>query len=99
MSVPSAMLKSMDRVSEAQPKNRLRQWRLRNRLSLRDLEDLTGYSAGFLSRVERGEKAISPLSRVKLARLLGVRPAVLFDPDARPLPPKDEDNDGAGDAA
>lgn len=63
------------------PANRLRNWRQRHRLSLRELADLTGLSAGMLSRVERGERRLSPMARVALARRLGVRVGDLFDPD------------------
>jgi transcriptional regulator with XRE-family HTH domain len=59
-------------------KNRLRLWRVTNNLTLQEVEDLTGYSAAMISRAERGERAFSPIAKVRMARALGVRVADLF---------------------
>lgn len=56
----------------------LRSWRLRNGLSLQEVSDLIGVSASMISRVERGQKQLSPLTKVKVARRLGVRVRDLF---------------------
>ena len=56
----------------------LGRWRLKNGLTLDDVSDLVGYSTAMLSRIERGERAVPPLKRVKIARLLGVRVSDLF---------------------
>lgn len=61
-------------------KSKLRRWRLSRRLSLQDVSDLTGLSVAMLSRVERGERRLSPITRVSFARCLGVRVRDLFDP-------------------
>jgi transcriptional regulator with XRE-family HTH domain len=57
---------------------RLREWRERHRLTLEEVADLLGVSSSQLSRLERGERGIRPLDRVRYARLLGVRVAELF---------------------
>jgi transcriptional regulator with XRE-family HTH domain len=59
--------------------NRLRQWRVGHGLTLEELSDLTGYDVSTLSRLERGERQLRPLNRVKIARLLGVPVRELFD--------------------
>ena len=59
--------------------SRLRQWRVDNGLSLQELSDLTGLSVSGLSRLERGERQPRPLTRVKIARRLGVTVAELFE--------------------
>lgn len=59
--------------------NRLRLWRAENGLTLEELSDLTGLSVSMLSRAERGDRQLAPLTRVRVARLLGVRVRDLFD--------------------
>jgi transcriptional regulator with XRE-family HTH domain len=51
-------------------------------MTLREVGDLTGINDGMLSRIERGERRLRPATRVKMARLLGVRVADLFEPEA-----------------
>ena len=48
-------------------------WRRKNRLALEDAADLTAHSISMLSRVERGERNLSPQAKVILAKRLGVR--------------------------
>lgn len=60
-------------------KNRLRVWRTDNGLTLEELSDLTGLSVPMLSRVERGERELAPLTKVKVSRRLGVPIRQLFD--------------------
>jgi transcriptional regulator with XRE-family HTH domain len=62
-----------------QLRNRLRQWRIDAGLSQDEVSDLTGVSKAMLSRVERGERELAPLTKVKVARRLGVRVADLFE--------------------
>lgn len=62
--------------------NRLRTWRREKGLSLADVASLTGVTPSMLSRVERGERRLAPLTRVAVARRLGVSVAALFDVDA-----------------
>jgi transcriptional regulator with XRE-family HTH domain len=56
----------------------LREWRERNRLTLEELGDLVGYTRSHLSRVERGERALSAEAKVRIARRLGVQIRKLF---------------------
>lgn len=58
----------------------LRAWREANGISLGELADVTGYSVPMLSRVERGQRHLSALARIRLARALGVRVRELFPP-------------------
>lgn len=60
-------------------KNRLRLWRAAAGLTLEEVSDLTGLSPGMLSLVERGHRQLAPMTRVKVARCLGVRVRDLFD--------------------
>jgi transcriptional regulator with XRE-family HTH domain len=60
--------------------NRLREWRKSVGLTLGEVAALTGLSIAALSRVERGERNMAPLTRVRFARLLGVPLAELFPP-------------------
>jgi transcriptional regulator with XRE-family HTH domain len=69
---------------EAHLKTRLRLWRVRHRLTLDEISDLTGYSTAMLSRAERGERCFSPLAKVHIARALDVRIADLFDVEHAP---------------
>jgi transcriptional regulator with XRE-family HTH domain len=62
--------------------SRLRRWRKANDLSLDELADLTGISKPMLSRAERGERRLAPLTRVKVARRLGVPVRDLFEVEA-----------------
>lgn len=61
--------------------NRLRLWRVDAGLTLDEVADLTGMSKAMLSRAERGERQLSPMAKVKLARRLGVRVGELFEPE------------------
>jgi transcriptional regulator with XRE-family HTH domain len=42
------------------------------------MADLTGLSKSMLSRVERGERELAPMTKVRVARRLGVRVSDLF---------------------
>jgi transcriptional regulator with XRE-family HTH domain len=59
--------------------NRLRQWRHLNGLTLQEVADLTGVSISMLSRAERGVRVFAPLTKVRIARLLDVHVADLFE--------------------
>lgn len=59
--------------------SRLEQWRLAAGLSRSEMCDLTGLSRSMLSRVERGERRLAPLTKAKLARRLRVPMRELFD--------------------
>jgi transcriptional regulator with XRE-family HTH domain len=60
-------------------RNRLRLWRAQEGLTLEEVGDLTGLSPAMLSRVERGERQLAPLTRVRVARCLGVPVRELFE--------------------
>lgn len=60
-------------------KNRLRLWRANAGLTLEEVSDLTGLSPAMLSLVERGKRQLAPMTRVRVARCLGVRVGELFD--------------------
>jgi transcriptional regulator with XRE-family HTH domain len=62
--------------------NGIRAWRQRHGVTLEETADLAGFSPSYLSRIERGERDLRPFVRLRIARALGVRIAVLF-PRAR----------------
>jgi transcriptional regulator with XRE-family HTH domain len=61
--------------------SKLRAWRNENDVTLEELSDLSGYSPAMLSRVERGERHLSALARIRLARSLGVKVRDIFPVD------------------
>lgn len=61
------------------PANRLRLWRTEHGLSLEDVAGLTGLDRSMVSRIERGERDVAPMQRVRLARCLGAKVRDLFD--------------------
>jgi transcriptional regulator with XRE-family HTH domain len=56
----------------------LRTWRQTNGVTLEEIADLSGVSVPMLSRVERGQRRLSAMARIRLARALGVRVRDLF---------------------
>lgn len=74
MSVSKTGMKSNGKV---QP-NRIREWRLASGLSLDEVADLVGLSVSMVSRLERGERRLSPQLRVTFARRLGVPVREIF---------------------
>jgi transcriptional regulator with XRE-family HTH domain len=67
-------------------RNRLRLWRATEGLTLDEVSGLTGLSVAMLSRVERGERDLAPLTKVKVARRLGVSVGDLFEVDRLDVP-------------
>ena len=63
------------------PSSPLRKWREANGLTLEEEGALTGLSASFLSRVERGERRLRPATKLAIARGLGVPLRDLFPID------------------
>lgn len=61
--------------------SKLRLWRLRQGLTLREVADLTGLSTSMLSLVERDERNLAPMTKVRVARCLGVPVSELFEPE------------------
>ena len=64
--------------------NNLRAWREKQQLTLEEVTDLAGISASMWSRVERGERRLSPQMKVLVARRLGVRVRDLFPIEEEP---------------
>jgi transcriptional regulator with XRE-family HTH domain len=60
----------------------LHDWRLAHGLTLRELAGLTGFSDAYVSRLERGERHLRPLARVRFARALGAQVKELFEAEA-----------------
>jgi transcriptional regulator with XRE-family HTH domain len=77
--------------------NRLRLWRVDNGLTLEEISDLAGVSVAMISRVERGQRQLAPLTKVQFARRLGVPIRELFD--VEPLDDGDPDRPGSDNAA
>jgi transcriptional regulator with XRE-family HTH domain len=77
------------RPMEKRLTNRLRQWRIEHDLSQQEVADLAGVDNTHWSRAERGLVDFAPLTRVRIARRLGVRVADLFDVDPVEEPPAD----------
>ena len=62
--------------------NRLRIWRAAHGgLTLEEVAGLTGVSVSMLSRAERGQRVFAPLTKVHIARCLGVPVGELFEVD------------------
>lgn len=59
---------------------KIRQLRLSLDLSQEELAERAGLHRNYVGGVERGERNIALLNIVGIARALGVRPQVLFDP-------------------
>jgi transcriptional regulator with XRE-family HTH domain len=68
-------------VSTTLNPTRLKEWRQHEGLSLGELSGLTGLSVPMLSRGERGERNFAPLTKVRIARCLGVPVQTLFEVD------------------
>ncbi len=56
----------------------LKKWREENELSQQELGDLVGLSAGMVCRIENGDRAPSLETKVRIARVLGIRIKDLF---------------------
>jgi len=66
-------------MTTVKPPNRIRHWRQQLGYSLEEVADLVGLSIAMLSRVERGERQLSPAARIAVSRRLGVPIRELFD--------------------
>ncbi|MFJ8054901.1 helix-turn-helix domain-containing protein [Streptomyces sp. NPDC096142] len=56
----------------------IRAWRLARKLSIRQVEDLTGLNRGYLSRLERGQIRTTAEARIqRVATALDVTPDLL----------------------
>lgn len=66
--------------------SRLRRWRVEQGYSLQEVGDTVGLHPTMLSLVERGQRQLSPRSRILFARRLGVRVQDLFEVEQLPDP-------------
>jgi transcriptional regulator with XRE-family HTH domain len=57
---------------------RVRDLRLRKKLSQEKYADLCGLHVSYVGQIERGQRNVALVNIVKLARGLGVRPGELF---------------------
>lgn len=67
-----------DMTDEAEIGKRIKALRLKQKRTLQDLADKTGFTKGYLSKVENTEKAPPVSTLLALARGLGVNVATLF---------------------
>jgi transcriptional regulator with XRE-family HTH domain len=58
--------------------NDLRRWRKQHDLTVEEVADLVGLSPAMVSRVGRGERSLAPLTKVRVARRLGVSVRLIF---------------------
>ncbi|CAB1083847.1 hypothetical protein D1AOALGA4SA_11381 [Olavius algarvensis Delta 1 endosymbiont] len=65
-------------IVEAEIGKRIRQYRLQNNYTLQELADKTGYSKGYLSKVEKSGKAPPVATLSVIARELGVSVSVIL---------------------
>jgi transcriptional regulator with XRE-family HTH domain len=70
------------RADTGRLRSQLATWRQREGLTLAEVAGLVGLSVAMLSLVERGERQLAPLTKVKVARRLGVTVRELFEPEA-----------------
>lgn len=59
---------------------RLKAWRRRRALALRDLAAQSGVGVNTINRLERGHQAARPSTVRRLAAALGIDPAELMEP-------------------
>ena len=71
----------MATAMKARLANKLRVWRVDQGLTLEEVADLVGLDVGYLSRVERDERQPAPMTKVRMARRLGVPVRMLFAPE------------------
>ena len=65
-------------INEAEIGKRIRKFRLKNNFTLQMLADRTGYSKGYLSKVEKSEKAPPVATLSVIAKELGVSVSVIL---------------------
>ena len=65
-------------IIEAEIGKRIHRYRLQNNFTLQELADKTGYSKGYLSKVEKSEKAPPVATLSVIARELGVSVSVIL---------------------
>ena len=70
-------------IIEAEIGKRIRQYRLKNNFTLQELADKTGYSKGYLSKVEKSGKAPPVATLSVIARELGVSVSVILGEETK----------------
>jgi transcriptional regulator with XRE-family HTH domain len=70
-------------ISETEIGKRIREFRLKKNLTLQELADKTGYSKGYLSKVEKSEKAPPVATLSVIARELGVSVSVILGEETK----------------
>lgn len=71
----------MAQIARGKKPSRLRSWRGKERLTLREIAGLTGFSSAMISLVENGHRTLSREGKILLARRLGVPVQTLFEPE------------------
>jgi transcriptional regulator with XRE-family HTH domain len=79
--------------------NRIREWRERRQMTIEELADAAGLSAGYLSRMENGKRNVSLKNLAKIARPLAVADSDLIDAAPGPSPRKLQLTDAQGSLA
>ena len=77
---------------DTQTESKFRSWRKRHDLTLEDVAGLSGLSVAMLSRVERGQRKLAPLTKVKVARRLGATVGDLFEVEPIEISESDHDS-------
>lgn len=70
-------------ISETEIGKRIREFRLKKNFTLQELADKTGYSKGYLSKVEKSEKAPPVATLSVIARELGVSVSVILGEETK----------------
>jgi transcriptional regulator with XRE-family HTH domain len=71
-------------MGEMNPPTRFARWRASQGLTVLEVADLTGLSPSMISRLERGQRSLRPLTKVIVARRLAARIQDLFGPEECP---------------
>jgi len=70
-------------INETEIGKRIREFRLKKNLTLQELADKSGYSKGYLSKVEKSEKAPPVATLSVIARELGVSVSVILGEETK----------------
>jgi len=70
-------------INETEIGKRIREFRLKKNFTLQELADKTGYSKGYLSKVEKSEKAPPVATLSVIARELGVSVSVILGEETK----------------
>jgi len=70
-------------INETEIGKRIREFRLKKNFTLQELADKTGYSKGYLSKVEKSEKAPPVATLSVIARELGISVSVILGEETK----------------